>query len=145
VKLIKLGRIAYPQIKELASTYFERSKSIIPLEIVELKQIDFKSIREKQSDNRASQFWVLLDEKGKSLDSPTLAKQIQTWSDNPAIKTIHFVVGAPYGFAEEDKKFANFVWSLMPGTLSSDLAWLILAEQFYRSLTILKKIPYHHE
>jgi 23S rRNA (pseudouridine1915-N3)-methyltransferase len=88
---------------------------------------------------------IVLDERGREHTSVELAAKFQKWRDDPAIRTVAFYVGGPYGIPENILSSAHEKWSFSRGTLPSDLAWLILAEQTYRSLSILAKSPYHHE
>ena len=87
---------------------------------------------------------VLLDESGKTCTSQALAQKFQGWLDDPAIKTLTFVVGGPYGFPPETKQTAQQLLRLSDLTLQGDIAWLVACEQIYRAFTILKKMPYHH-
>jgi 23S rRNA (pseudouridine1915-N3)-methyltransferase len=55
------------------------------------------------------------------------------------------VIGGPYGFSEEVYQRANEKLSLSKLTFSHQLIRLLFMEQIYRSFTILKGEPYHHE
>ena len=86
---------------------------------------------------------VLLDENGKQFTSvgfsESLEKQMATGT-----KRIVFIIGGPYGFAQEVYDRANAMMSLSPMTFSHQMVRLIFVEQLYRAFTILKGEPYHH-
>lgn len=88
-------------------------------------------------------YLVALDEKGTMLSSTKLAVWIQTRA-NESIKQLVFLIGGAYGLDELVLRRANFIWSLSPLTLPHQLVRLILAEQIYRSCTIIKNEKYHH-
>jgi len=54
-----------------------------------------------------------------------------------------FAIGGPDGFGHEVLARANRVMTISELTFPHDLVPLILAEQIYRSLTILHRHPYH--
>lgn len=87
---------------------------------------------------------VLLDERGKMLSSPGLAKLIQQKA-NQSAQRIVFLIGGAYGVDEEIKKRANFTWSISELVFPHMLVRLILAEQIYRACSILANEKYHHE
>lgn len=87
---------------------------------------------------------VLLDETGKMLSSPGLAKLIQQKA-NQSAQRIVFLIGGAYGVDEEIKKRANFTWSLSELVFPHMLVRLILSEQVYRACSILANEKYHHE
>ncbi len=87
---------------------------------------------------------ILLDEKGKMLTSPGLAKLIQQKANQSAQKIV-FLIGGAYGVAEEIKERAQFTWSLSELVFPHMLVRLILAEQIYRACSILANEKYHHE
>ena len=89
-------------------------------------------------------YMVLLDERGKMLSSPQLAKIVGERAVNGARK-IHFVIGGAYGVTEAVRQKADFVWQLSQLVFPHQLVRLILAEQLYRACTILKNEKYHHE
>lgn len=139
IKIAKLGRIAFAEAKSLSEMYFKRLKTNVPVEALDVKE---EALLKKLP---ASAFVVVLDERGKVLSSVDLAKKIETWRDNPAVKELYFIVGGSYGVSDEMRKRANFLWSFSPLTFAGDVAWIVLWEQLYRAFSILNKTPYHHE
>jgi len=87
-------------------------------------------------------FVVLLDERGKLLDSPALAKQMETVF--PTGKHVVCIIGGAYGVNDVLTKRANLVWSLSPLVFPHQLVRLILIEQIYRAQEIVLGHPYHH-
>lgn len=86
---------------------------------------------------------VLLDERGKLLDSIQLANMIQARA-NDSVKNLVFLVGGAYGVDASVMQRANAKWSLSPLTFPHQLVRLILAEQLYRACSILRNEKYHH-
>jgi len=87
-------------------------------------------------------FVVLLDERGKLLDSPSLARQVE--GIFPTGKSIVCIIGGAYGVNEALTARANLVWSLSPLVFPHQLVRLILIEQLYRGQEIAAGHPYHH-
>lgn len=86
---------------------------------------------------------VLLDENGTSYTSVAFAENIEKLMASGA-KRIVFVIGGPYGFAQEVYDKANAKMALSAMTFSHQMVRLIFVEQLYRAFTILKGEPYHH-
>lgn len=86
--------------------------------------------------------WIIvLDEKGRQLDSLSLAKKIASWQQQG--RKITFIIGGVDGLHDNLKKSADLVLSLSPLTLPHALVRVILAEQVYRAWSILNNHPYH--
>lgn len=143
IELIKIGKPTTSESKSLVEMYLTRTKVLNPIEGTEFKDLEALKSRNKALFS-AGQWVVALDERGKEWTSPELSQQFKKWLDDPAIKSVVFVIGGPYGLDDEIRKRANVVWSLSKGTLPSDLAWVMASEQIYRAFTILKGMPYHH-
>jgi 23S rRNA (pseudouridine1915-N3)-methyltransferase len=86
---------------------------------------------------------VLLDEKGKELDSPGLASLLEKRL-NESTQRLVFIIGGAYGVSEPVRTRANASVALSKLTFPHILVRLILAEQVYRAFTILKGEKYHH-
>ncbi len=88
-------------------------------------------------------YLIVLDERGKMLDSLQLAGFLQQRA-NDSVKQVVFLIGGAYGIDEQVFKRAQFKWSLSALTFPHQLVRLILAEQVYRACTILRNEKYHH-
>jgi len=88
-------------------------------------------------------YLILLDEKGKQFSSVEFAAEIQKIM-NKSVSKIIFVVGSAYGIHDTLKKRANLVLSFSKFTFTHQMIRLMLVEQTYRAMTILKGEKYHH-
>jgi 23S rRNA (pseudouridine1915-N3)-methyltransferase len=91
----------------------------------------------------ANDFVILLDERGKNIDSPTLASTLQAPLDTS--RNITLIIGGAYGVDQSIHQRADFVWSLSKLVFPHQLVRLILIEQLYRAQEIASGRPYHHE
>ena len=82
-----------------------------------------------------------LDQRGRSVSTNEFSNWMQDWLDN-AINPI-FGIGGPDGFSESVLNRADKILSLSSMTLPHSLVPVILAEQLYRSWSILNHLPYH--
>ena len=89
-------------------------------------------------------YLVLLDERGKQLNSEGLAAFIQL-RGNESAKNIIFLIGGAYGISDAVMQRANYKWSLSSLVFPHQLVRLILAEQVYRACSINRNEKYHHQ
>lgn len=129
------------------SHYFSVEWLIIPMpkNAATLSETDLK-IKEGEiitSSLKKEDYLVVLDERGKQLNSKGLAAFIQQRA-NESEKNIIFLIGGAYGVSEDILKRANYKWSLSQLVFPHQLVRLILAEQVYRACTIMRNEKYHH-
>lgn len=86
---------------------------------------------------------ILLDERGKNIDSPALSKLVETPLEQS--KRIILIIGGAYGVDQSITGRADFIWSLSALVFPHQLVRLLLAEQLYRAQEIAGGRPYHHE
>ena len=86
---------------------------------------------------------IVLDEKGKQIDSVQLAALIEK-KTNESTKNLVFLIGGAFGVDDKIIKRANFTWSLSQLVFPHQLVRMILTEQVYRACTILRNEKYHH-
>ncbi len=130
------------------SRYFKTEWSIIPmpkhggvLPPTELKKKEGEVILQLLSKD---DYLVVLEERGKQINSEGLATFLQARA-NESTKHLIFLIGGAYGLDDSVLKRANFKWSLSQLVFPHQLVRLILAEQVYRACTILKNEKYHHQ
>lgn len=88
-------------------------------------------------------FVVLLDEKGKQLNSVEFSTYVAQ-KMQLGIKRMVFIIGGPYGFTGKVYERGNDKISLSKMTFSHQMVRMIFIEQLYRAMTIWKGEPYHH-
>lgn len=86
---------------------------------------------------------ILLDERGKNIDSPALARALQQPLD--AARPVVLVIGGSYGVDTSVHQRADFTWSLSQLVFPHQLVRLVVAEQLYRAQEIAGGRPYHHQ
>jgi 23S rRNA (pseudouridine1915-N3)-methyltransferase len=82
---------------------------------------------------------IALAPEGLSLTTEEFARRMEGWSAPRAV----FVVGGPLGLAPSILHVAHATVSLSAMTLPHELARVVLFEQIYRAVTILRGVPYH--
>ncbi len=84
---------------------------------------------------------IALDQRGQGWDTPQLTQKLKSWMQGG--RDVALLVGGPDGLAPECLARADTVWSLSPLTLPHPLVRIVVAEQIYRSWSILRNHPYH--
>lgn len=143
------GKPGNPLIQEEVTRYQQRLRSSLELEVVELRESKQTDIR-LHLDEEAAQFEkrfpvgtaqrVVLAEEGRTFDTVGLAQWLQPRLGKPMV----FLVGSAYGIAPQIKQSADLLLSLSSLTFTHDHVRILLAEQIYRCMMVLKGHPYHH-
>src|ERR1041384_4607365 len=84
---------------------------------------------------------IILDERGESLDSATLASRLGRWRDDGRPATI-FIIGDD-GLAPALLDKASLKLAFGAATWPHQLVRVMLLEQIYRAISILSGHPYH--
>lgn len=155
IAIAAIGRMKNGPERELVARYLERAgASGKPLA---LTGFDVTEISESRAGSAAARkaeeakalraalpegITVMLDERGKGLNSEAFASQIERWRDDgrPAVG---FVIGGADGIDPDFVRDADLVVSLSPMVWPHQLVRIMLAEQLYRTTTILAGHPYH--
>jgi 23S rRNA (pseudouridine1915-N3)-methyltransferase len=93
---------------------------------------------------KAGDWVILLDEKGKTIDSIGFSQYINTRRSGSQ-KRMVFIVGGPYGFSEEMYARGQEKIALSSMTFSHQMIRVFFLEQLYRANTLLNNEPYHHK
>ena len=86
-------------------------------------------------------FVVVLDEKGRSMDTVKLSQEFEKWRESG--RDLVLLIGGASGLSQTCKKRADFSWSLSPLTFPHALVRVLVAEQLYRAWSVLMRHPYH--
>jgi len=140
LKLAWIGRTKNSAIQELRDEYLKRSGRYIPVEGQEFASEE--ALLKWLEKTVPRPFFVALDSRGKQLSSEELAGFIGQHQDR-GTQVMVFAIGPADGFSEATLEAAQYRLSMGKVTLAHELALVVLAEQVYRALTILKGHPYH--
>ena len=143
IKILCVGKIKEPYLKEFILDYEKRINKYHPLMIIEVKDEDSlekekisleKYIKEKD-------YVITLEIEGSMLSSEELASKIDKTFNHHS--NITFVIGSSFGLHKEIKKRANEAISFSKMTFPHGVFRGILLEQIYRSFKIINHESYH--
>lgn len=144
VRIIAVGKAKDRDLRSLLGDYYARINRYAKLEEVELKDGKADEVAERLRKSIPGRARVVaLEVEGKSLSSRDLARWIGR-AENESVQTIVFLIGGSYGLPQAISNEADLRLSLSAMTLPHRLARLFLAEQIYRSFSILRGEPYDH-
>ena len=154
IKLIAVGFIKHTYLNLGIEEYKKRLLPLVELSIHDIPETPIKTDREEDITKALhadglkiknlipnNAYIVLLDIQGQKLSSEVMAKKIETLQ----LKTsqLVMVIGGSHGIDQSIRNIANEKWSFSDLTFPHQLFRLMLLEQIYRSMTILKGHPYH--
>lgn len=84
-----------------------------------------------------------LDVSGQPFSSEAFATVLEQWLEDPVRKPC-FVLGGAFGLSPEIRMRCDRLISLSSMTLPHELARVVLFEQIFRALSILRGTGYHH-
>lgn len=150
IRIFAVGKKHESWVAEGIERYQKRLKRPFEIEWVFLPHSTLPNDRAAADESQrllsrldASDYVILLDERGKNIDSPALAELLRAPIESA--KNIVIIIGGAYGVDDSIHNRANFTWSLSKLVFPHQLVRLILAEQIYRAQEIAAGHPYHHE
>jgi 23S rRNA (pseudouridine1915-N3)-methyltransferase len=153
IKFLWVGKTKNSSIKSLVSDYVERIRHLVPCEIIEARDLSKRRLlRETEritGEGRELARYipdygrlVALDETGAQFGSRDFAHWLES-EQNSGARVITFVIGGPEGLSREISGRAHIVLSLGKMTWTHEMCRVLLLEQVYRALCIMRRIPYH--
>jgi 23S rRNA (pseudouridine1915-N3)-methyltransferase len=137
-----IGKTKDVAIQALTAEYLKRLRHYAEAEGMTFSNEEALLKFRERAGTRTAHSIVLLDSRGKQLTSEELASFLDN-HQNRSPQPLLFAIGDADGFSEEARKSASFVLSLSRMTFPHELARVVLLEQLYRALSILKGHPYH--
>ena len=152
INVVCIGKIKEKYIKEGINEFLKRLSKYIKLEIIELAEEDDNKGIENAINSETERiinviskksysYNILLDLKGKMLDSEEMAQKIEEIS--MISSEINFIIGGSNGVNDNLRKIVDFRLCFSPMTFPHQLMRLILTEQLYRWVSINNNIKYH--
>jgi 23S rRNA (pseudouridine1915-N3)-methyltransferase len=151
-----IGRLKQGPERELASFYRKRAEMAgRPLGLRDFEIVEIRESRASDTERRKVEeaialanvipdgaVVVLLDERGHSVDSATLAGMLREWRAESR-NAVCFIIGGADGLAANLGERAAVRMAFGTATWPHQLVRIMLLEQLYRAGTILSGHPYH--
>jgi 23S rRNA (pseudouridine1915-N3)-methyltransferase len=153
IKFLWVGKTKNSSIKSLVSDYLERIRHLTPCEVIETRDLSGRrslcaaELVAGEGEELARYIpeygrLVALDETGTQFASRDFARWLES-EQNSGARVITFVIGGPEGLSRVICSRAHILLSMGKMTWTHDMCRVLLLEQVYRALCILRKIPYH--
>lgn len=150
IRILCIGKKHEPWVREGIERYQKRLRKPWDIEWVFLPHSASEGSHARQDESerllsrlRPHEYVILLDERGRLLDSHALSRALESPLDTS--RSITIIIGGAYGVNDDLSARADLVWSLSPLVFPHQLVRLILTEQLYRTQEIATGRPYHHE
>lgn len=146
ITILTIGKEKDEATDDVRRHFETRLLRYVPLEWV---YIPHDVTKEKEGEKilaalKKEDYVVLLDEKGKDIKSEVLAELVENRMVD-SVRRMVFVIGGAYGVSGVVEERANYVWKLSSLVFPHMLVRVIVLEQLYRAMTIIKGEKYHHE
>ncbi|WP_338721284.1 23S rRNA (pseudouridine(1915)-N(3))-methyltransferase RlmH [Devosia sp. XK-2] len=155
IVIAAIGRMKNGPERELVARYLDRATAsgrplaLTGFEVTEINESRAGSAAARKAEEaralRAALpegVTIMLDERGKAIDSERFAARIGRWRDDGR-PSLGFVIGGADGIDPDFVRSADLVVSFSPMVWPHQLVRIMLAEQLYRATTILSGHPYH--
>jgi 23S rRNA (pseudouridine1915-N3)-methyltransferase len=147
--LLAVGRLR-PYYRAACDDYLRRLGRYLTVTETEVREAARAPSPEAQREEEAERLrakipagatTVALAREGRGWSSVELARVVEQWRVTG--RPVAVLIGGSHGLAPELIAAAGARWSLGPLTLPHELARVVVTEQLYRAMTIVRGEPYH--
>jgi 23S rRNA (pseudouridine1915-N3)-methyltransferase len=142
LRIAWIGRTKSAPIQSLTAEYLKRLSRFAACDAHELLTEGALLKMVEKNTGRTQPVLVLLDSRGRQLDSDEIANFLQYHQSHDTQELV-FAVGPADGWSDSTRAAAKNILSFGKITLPHELARVVLLEQLYRGFTILEGHPYH--
>ncbi|HSZ83564.1 MAG TPA: 23S rRNA (pseudouridine(1915)-N(3))-methyltransferase RlmH [Polyangia bacterium] len=136
--VVAVGKMRDRHMAALCEDYVQRARRHLPVEIVEVEDDDALARRLPTRGEL-----IALEPGGDAWTTDQLAKHVEHQMVH-GTQAIVFLIGGALGLPADIVKKASRRLSLSNLTLPHRLARVVLCEQLYRAMSIIRGEPYHH-
>lgn len=145
IVILSVGKEKDDLTSEIVRHFEVRILRYLPIEWL---YISHEATKEKEGEKilgylKKEDHVVLLDEKGRDMKSEALAELVENRMVD-SVRRMVFIIGGAYGVSKAIEERANYIWKLSSLVFPHMLVRVILVEQLYRAMTIIKGEKYHH-
>ncbi len=149
---LAVGSLKAPCWSQAAEYYAKLLSRYMRLELVAVKDASGRLSPEQRTEVEGRTLLAKLgpkdqalglDARGEAYSSEGFAAALEKWLEDP-VRRPCFVLGGAFGLSEDVRDRCDQLISLSPLTLPHELARVVLLEQLYRAMSILRGSGYHH-
>lgn len=141
IRILAPGKVRDRRLADLCRDYERRIAPMAALEIVAIKDAgpdrEAQEMTARLGSAQGNALVFAMDERGEELSSEDFARVLGEHGG------IAFLIGGADGLGAQARSRADRTLRLSRMTLPHELARVVLLEQIYRGLSILKGKPYH--
>lgn len=151
-EVVAVGKLRNDHFRALTDEYLGRIEHYVPVEEIEVREsrVTDQNVQKGLAEEAeglakaASEgaITVALDEGGKELTSRQLARWVDDWMVS-GVRYVSFFIGSANGLDRQFRRGCQRRLSLSKMTLPHEMARMLLAEQLYRAMSIIRGEPYH--
>ena len=138
IQVVLEGKLKETFFKEGVNEFKKRIMGYVDIKILEVPSVDDFIKTLKTGD-----YVITMEIEGQELSSTEFSKKIQEIEKEGFYNKIVFLIGGSLGLSAEARKISNFKFSMSKLTFLHQEAVLILVEQIYRAIKILRNETYH--
>lgn len=153
IQILMIGRIKHPALAAATADYLARIERLHSCRLRHLRASRYTDEEKNGGQILAEEgaallaalppgtFSILMDRPGRAMDSPQFSRFLEQTLEQR--REAVFIIGGFLGVSQAVRERADVAITLSNLTFPHEVALLVLAEQIYRALTMIKKIPYH--
>jgi len=143
IVVVAVGRVKERPLRAVLDDYFGRIRRVTPCDEIELADGPAAKLEVAFAKATAEATTIALEVAGRALPSEGFARELgRATARHKGI--VAFLIGGADGLPPAVSQAAHERWSLSTLTFPHRLARLVVVEQIYRALTILRGEPYGH-
>lgn len=139
IRVVVVGKMKHAPMRQSADEYAARIGRFAKVDVIEVGDSDRVAESKQLLASVRGRPVVACDERGEDWTSRQLSEFLGQHG-SPC-----FLIGGPDGFTSDVRETCDRVLRLSAFTLPHELARVVLLEQIYRGLSILKGHPYHRD
>ena len=143
IVVVAVGRVKDKPLRAAIDEYTGRVRRFVPCDEIEIEDAPAARLVDKFSQKTSGATTIAMEVHGRLIDSPTFARELER-AGSRGKGTVAFLIGGADGIPAAISQAAHDRWSLSGLTFPHRLARLVLVEQIYRAMTILRGETYAH-
>lgn len=142
IKIIAIGKLKERYWTEAIQEYAKRISRYGEISVIELAEGKNLTEEGKAIIKRATGYIIVMDIQGQIVSSEEIATTLSGCL-NSGISEFSIIIGSSEGLSDEVKSIADIKFSFGKVTYPHQLMRVIVFEQMYRAITIIKGLTYH--